>query len=104
MARRLKSDFIVAMLADLVTFICLAYYILLIQRDGPHTPNLATGQTIVFSSSPHMTYVSQTQIYILCGLGLLFFITNFILYVKLANSFPKRDRARRFEPDSIRRR
>lgn len=90
MVRRLSFGCIVAILADLVAFICLLSYIFVIKRDGPHTPNPATGQTIIFNTRHHMTYVSQTQVYIVCGLALLFLVTNFMLYVKLANSFSKR--------------
>lgn len=90
MLRRLSLDCVIAFLAEFAVLMCLASYILVIEKTGPHTPNATTGQTIIFHTRPNMTYISQTQVYILYGIAAAFAVTSFIAYVKLAKVFSKR--------------
>jgi hypothetical protein len=99
MLRRLSFGCVVAFFADFAVLTCLAFYLLTLEKTGPHTPNVATGQTILFKTKPVMTYISQTQVYILCGITAVFAVTSFIAYVKLANSFSKRQRGRKDNGD-----
>jgi len=90
MVRSLKLAAVFALLADLIAAVILALYVKNMEQTGSPVANPVTGQTIALNAKHNVIYVTQTQVYIVIGLAVLFAAVTFNAYVKLVNSRAKR--------------